>query len=202
MRATRRELIRRGGIAAGALASAGLATARADAASQAPQTDAELLARTLRIEQLVVFVYVQVLGAGVLDSQLARQVRGMLSQEREHVEFLEGALHAIGATPPPPPANTAEVQAYLNSHQVHRSLTGIRTQHDGMKLLIDAESLAEGAYFYAISRLNDLNLVRRAVEIMGCEAQHWAVLSAIQHPDQIIISVPYPFVEGSGIPSS
>jgi Ferritin-like domain len=198
MRATRRELIVRGVIAAGAVGPAGLVPSAADAATNAaPETDATLLGRTLGIEQLVVFVYLQVLAAGVLSQPVAQQVRGLLAQEREHIAFLERALRAIGAPPPPPPPGTASAQDYLNDHHIHRSLTKIESQHDGVRLLIDVESLAEGAYFYAISRLTDLALVRRAVEIMGCEAQHWTVLSAIQHPDKVMISVPYPFVEGS-----
>jgi hypothetical protein len=198
MRATRRELILRGGIAAGAVAAASALPASADAAAAAvPETDAELLARTLQIEQLLVFVYGRVLASNALDPSVAQQVRVLLGQERQHISFLLESLRALAGTAPAPPATVEAAEKDLGQHHIHRSLTKIQTQHDGMRLLIDVESLAEGAYFYAISRFSDLVLVRRAVEIMGCEAQHWTVLSAIQHPDKVMISVPYPFVEGS-----
>src|ERR1700733_11942226 len=86
MRATRRELILRGGIAAGAVAAASALPASADAAAAAvPETDAELLARTLQIEQLLVFVYGRVLASNALDPSVAQQVRLLLGQERQHI---------------------------------------------------------------------------------------------------------------------
>jgi hypothetical protein len=39
--------------------------------------------------------------------------------------------------------------------------------------------------------------MKLSLELMGSDAQHWTVLSGIQHAGDIGQSVPYPFVAGS-----
>ena len=173
-------------------ASALLWTGVADAAVAPSPGDAAILRRTLRIEQLVVLCYERVVASGLVAPAVAVQLRLMLAQEHEHVAALERALGgrvAIGSV--------AAAERELEAHRVHVSITGLRSQRDCMRLLIDVESLAEGAYYSAISKLTDPALLRTSAEAMGCEAQHWTVLSAIQHPGKLYRSVPYPFVQGS-----
>jgi ferritin-like protein len=159
--------------------------------------DAKVLARTLRVEQLVVVVYQRVLASSALRPAAAAEIQPLLAQELEHVGALERALRGMGAVVPVAPAGTASAQKELNAHHVSGSLSDLRTQHDCLKLLIDVESVAEGAYFSALSKLRDPALVRTALETMGCEAQHWTWLSALQHHGDVIRAVPYPFVQGS-----
>jgi hypothetical protein len=47
--------------------------------------------------------------------------------------------------------------------------------------------------------LSTPSLIRLSVQIMSCEAQHWTVLSGIQHPGQYVKAVPWPFVQGSKV---
>src|SRR2546421_67738 len=88
-------------------------------------------------------------------------------------------------------------QRGLSVHHVPRSLTQLGTARDCLKLLIDVESVAEGAYFDAVASLGDAGRMRTAAEIMGCEAQHWTVLSGLLNRFNVLRSVPYPFVAGS-----
>lgn len=190
---TRRQLVHAG--LAGTAAAAVLRPPDAAAAGAPAPGDSAVLTRTLRTEQLVVIAYERVLASGLLAPAVSTQVRVLLGQEHQHVAALERSLRELGAVLP----RTSESAARraLSAHHIHESLTGLRNQHECLKLLIDIESLAEGAYFAAISKLTDPSLLRTSVEAMGCEAQHWTVLSAIQNPGKLYRSVPYPFVQGS-----
>jgi hypothetical protein len=194
--ATRRELVRTG---IGVAATGSLAAVAASALASAPATPAEarVLSYALQTERLSVAVYQQVLAAHVVTPGVASQLRVLLAQDLQHVAKLEQVLRRMGAALPQGPAGVAAAQAMLSRHGVHRSLTAMHTQHDGLRLLIDAESLTEGAYFEAIPELQEPALVRLSIAIMGSDSQHWAVLSGIQHPGDLMMSIPYPFVQGS-----
>jgi hypothetical protein len=193
--ATRRELVR-SAFAAGAAIL--VVASASDALASAPaETEARALERALEIEQLVVIAYRQVLATDLLRTNVRNQLQVALGQELEHVEVLERALATLGQPPAPASPGIAAAQSALGRHHIHRSLSDFRNQHDCLRLLIDVESLAEGAYFAAIGKLTDPALVRTSAEIMGCEAQHWSVLSGLQHHGDVTQSVPYPFVQGS-----
>lgn len=201
--ATRRELVTSGAAAVisggfgGAAISALARPADVWAASAADDGDAGPLTRALRIEQLVVIAYERVLSAGQLDVTATDTIRGFHSQELDHVSTLERALSDLGGTIPSPPQDTASAQRALGVHHVYRSLTQLGTERDCLKLLIDVESVAEGGYFDAIASLGDPGRMRTAAEIMGCEAQHWTILSGLLNRFNVLRSVPYPFVAGS-----
>ena len=202
-RTTRRGLVS-GGIAAmlggafgGGAISAIAQPADGWAASAPTVGDAGVLTRALQIEQLVVIAYERVLSAGALGPAGSGAVRGFYSHELQHVSTLERALMDLGATIPAPPHDTASAQRGLSVHHVPRSLTQLGTARDCLKLLIDVESVAEGAYFDAVASLGDAGRMRTAAEIMGCEAQHWTVLSGLLNRFNVLRSVPYPFVAGS-----
>lgn len=195
-RTSRRELVRAGI----GLAAAGTLAARVGAAEAQPTAgggEAAALAYALQIERLSVIAYRQVLATSVLASGVPAQLQPMLAQDEQHVIRIEQALMRLGATLPQGPTGTDDSQTLLGQHGVHRSLTVLPTQHECLRVLIDVESLAEGAYFKGIPQLQDPALIRLGVETMGSNAQHWAILSGIQHPDALMTSVPYPFVQGA-----
>ena len=192
-RSTRRELV---GSAAVAVIATGLTGARAARAQTPPMTDADVLRRTLQIEQVVVIAYRRAISSGALQPPIARQLRAFLGQELQHVAILEGALRSLGAPVPPPPRDLAAAQRALTTHHVEASLIDLRTEKDCLRLLVDVETLAEDAYFEAVGKLTDAALQRTSAQIMGCEAQHWTVLSSARHHGDVMISVPYPFVGG------
>jgi len=190
---TRRQVVQTGIV--GTAAAALLRVPDAAAAGAVAPSDSAVLARTLRIEQLVVIAYERVLTSGLLAPGVSGQLRTILGQEHRHVAVLERALRELGAALPRTSDSAAE--RLLAAHHVHVGLGSLRDQHDCLKLLIDVESLAEGAYYASISKLSDPGLMRTSIAAMGCEAQHWTLLNAIQHPGKLYRSVPYPFVQGS-----
>lgn len=157
----------------------------------------QALSYALQVERLGVIAYRQVLATSVLSADVRAQLQRLAAQEGQHVTRLEQALAGLGAGVPPGPASVADAQKILAQHQVHLSLTGLSSQRDCLRLLIDVESLTEGAYFKAIPQLSEPSLLRSAIEIMGSDAQHWTILSGIQHDGNVGLSVPYPFVQGS-----
>jgi hypothetical protein len=192
---TRRELVRSGvGVAVAGSLLGGVASA-ADAAPTLSEAGA--LAHALEMERLSVIGYHQVLASGVLSGAVRPQLEVLLAQDRQHVTTLEQVFRRAGAPLPQGPADVAAAQTLLSRHQVHRSLTKLPTQHDCLRLMIDIESLAEGAYFKAMPRLTDATLMRTSAAIMGSNAQHWSVLSGIQHNGNVMLSVPFPFVYGA-----
>lgn len=194
--ATRRDLVRTGiGVAAGG--SLALRATSAMAAANTTMRETQALSYALQTERLGVIVYQQVLASHVVSPGVASELRVLLGQDLQHVSKLEQVLKRMGAVVPQGPTGVPAAQAMLQRHGIHRSLTALHTQHDGLRLLIDVESLTEGAYFKAIPELQDPALVRLSVAIMGSDSQHWAVISGIQHPGDYSMSVPYPFVQGS-----
>jgi rubrerythrin len=185
------------GAAMSAVAGAALGAPAASARGTAPEDDTSLLGQTLRVEQLVVIAYRRVLASGASSSRVARTVQTILGQELAHVAALERALEARGARPPAPPRDLVAAQRGFAAHHMFTSLTDLPTQKSCLRLLIDVETIAESAYLEAIAKLSDAHLLRMSTEIMGCEAQHWTVLSAVRHHGDVMRSVPYPFVGGS-----
>jgi hypothetical protein len=175
-------------LGAGAASAAGTATA---------SSEVRALSNALRLERAGVIAYRQALVAGVVSAPVGAQLRVLLAEDLKHVARLEQAISRLGAAIPAGPTSIADAQALLAQHQVHRSLTKLSSEHDALRLLINAEGLTEGAYFNAIPRLTNPALVRSATEMLGSDAQHWTVLSGIQHNGNVFQSVPYPFAQGS-----
>lgn len=172
---------------------AGGATIRpALALAATPATDGQLLAQARVVEELLAWAYDRVLEMGTLGDRARRAVAAFRDQEHEHVL----ALKRLGASGGKPPTlNSAS--AILARHGVGASLTALETEHACLRLLVDLESLAEGSWFTLIGKLADPALAGFGASIMGCEAQHWSVLSGLAHHEDVKISVPYPFVRGS-----
>jgi Ferritin-like domain len=191
---SRRELVR-GGVAV-ALAGSALVCVPAAGAAAPPPTDADLLEATLHVEQMVVISYRRALGTHALGGRAGREVRRLFAHELAHVHVLGRQLSARGGTVPPPPT-LAAAQAELNRQHVTASLLHLPDQHACLRLLIEVETVAEAAYFTAISQLQDAALVREFAAALACEAQHWALLSSVQHGGNVDDAVPYPFVRGS-----
>jgi hypothetical protein len=167
------------------------------AAGSPSVAEVEALSHALETERLAEIAYRQVLATNVLKTSVRSQLGVLLAQDQEHVARLEEVLTRLGASLPQGPTGVAAAQAMLAKHGVHRSLSALPTQHDCLRILIDVESLTEGAYFKAIPALADPTLLQLSVAIMGSDAQHWTVLSRIQHHGDPLKAVPYPFVEGS-----
>jgi hypothetical protein len=208
-RATRRELIvgaagvtlgagalGTGGLGTGGLGTGGLGTGSAFADTPAP-SDAELMGRALEAERLMVLAYRRVLHSGVLTPAIQRAIAPHLGHELEHVKAVAARLQALGAPAPTGPLDLKTAGDVMSQHGVSDSLTDLHTQNDGLKLLVDLESVAEGAYYTALKDLRSPGLQRLSAQIMACEAQHWTVLSGLRNPGQYVKAIPWPFVYGT-----
>jgi hypothetical protein len=188
----------RRGLISGAVGLTATAVAAGSAsAATSPDAEAKALIDALRLERVGVIAYRQALSTSVLSPAVSAKLRLLLAQELQHVAKLERLLRELGSSVPQGPSGTAAAQALLAQHQVGLSLSQLPSQHACLRLLIDVESLIEGAYFRAIPQLGQPARIRVAMEMMGSDAQHWTVLSGIQHQGDVEQSVPYPFVQGS-----
>lgn len=216
MHHSRRELIRRGVLGgggvlggAGALAlGSALAPAGALASGAKPSSaglgqlfaqassDADLLRGLLIIEQLLAFAYQHVLSSGGLSGATKPRISDFLSQEHAHIRVLRTALSRAGSSAPPQPSSVAAVSRQLAQLGAPGSLRLSDSEVSSIRYLIGVETVAEGAYYYSSSKLNDPRLAVEAAEIMGCEAQHWTSLSGLLHAGDVNRAVPYPVVVG------
>jgi ferritin-like protein len=178
------------------LAGAG-ALVLAPGARAATETDAEVLATTLAVEQLLVLSYRVVLASGKLAPRAQAVARRVLAQELQHADVLGRTVRKLGGTVPAAPSDTVSGDAALAAHRVSGSLAGLRSEQDALKLLMSLEAVAEGLYYAVLGKLGDPGLVRVSAEIMANEAQHAAAISELLHPGDVMLAVPDAYVEGT-----
>jgi hypothetical protein len=191
-----RELSRRelAGLAVGAGALAIRAMpALADVQSQSPT---EALRYALSAELLAVFAYTRVSTHPALSPTVASVTAQFLAHEQRHVQLMSNELTRLGLALPPGPSTAAEADAQLMAHGATVSLSQLHRQRDCLLILQQLESVLEGAYFRAVSRVRDPGALRTIAEIMAVEAQHWTAITGLRHPGSFDRAVPSPFVEG------
>lgn len=193
---TRRELIAGAAAAAGATVSGALAASDALADTPTP-SDAELLSQSLDVERLMVLGYRRVFDSGVLTPAIQRAIASHLDHEVSHVAALAFQLRSLGAPAPTGPLDAKTAGDVMSQHHVSASLTDLHTQNDGLKLLVDLESAAEGAHYTALKDLRRPELQHLSAQIMACEAQHWTVVSGLRNPGEYVKAIPWPFVYGT-----
>jgi hypothetical protein len=205
---TRREIVAGAfavaGAGAGAAVAAGVGVgvgvgvlADPAAADSPPLTDAQALSNALEVERLVVLAYRRVLASGALSADIERAIAPYLSQEVQHVTAVAAGLAAMGVKADTSALGLDAAGDLLSKHNIPVSLTGLHSQNDALRLLVDLESLAEGVYFTALKTLSTQPLQRLAAQIMACEAQHWTAVSGLRNPGEYVKAVPWPFVTGS-----
>jgi hypothetical protein len=196
-RATRRELITcaiaagAGGVLAGRLAPS------AALADETPPSPAELLGKALDVERAIVLAYQQVFASGALSPGIQQAIAPHLAHERAHLSAVAAELTRLGAPAPTGPMSLQAASDVMGDHNVSGSLTDLHTENACLKLLVDLESVAEGAYYTPLKDLTDPRLVRLSAQIMSCEAQHWTVLSGLRNPGQYVKAIPWPYVYGT-----
>jgi hypothetical protein len=191
---TRRQFVL--GALSGAAGGLAAAPGAALAATGVP-SDSDTLAKVLVAERLVVLGYRQVLASGALGSDDTAVLEPFLGQELEHISTLAARLAELGAPADTAPLSLTAAGALLTKYGVSGSLTDLHARADCLRLLVNLESVAEGAYFTALKTLGSADLVRLCTQAMGCEAQHWTVISGLRNPGIYVKSVPWPFVTGS-----
>jgi hypothetical protein len=192
--ATRRQLLARA-----AAGTAGALAGRPAAAEAAPsgETDVELLTMLLTVEQVLGFVYGYVLASGTLSATTAASARMFLGHEQVHARALTASLQRLGGRQPQAPSDVSAAQRGLGALNVSEALTGLRTEHDSLALLVAAERGGQWVYYNAITKLRNSALALHAAEILGTEGQHAAVLAASLYDGDVKKAVPAPFVQGT-----
>jgi hypothetical protein len=176
----------------------GLASEPASVLADAPPPGAaELLGKPFEVERLLVLAYERVFASGTLSPGIQRAITPHLAHERAHLSALAAELSRLGAPAPAGPLSLKAASDVLGQHNVSGSLTDLHTEKACLKLLVDLESVAEGAYYTPLKDLTDARLVRLSAQIMSCEAQHWTVLSGLRNPGQYVKAIPWPYVYGS-----
>jgi hypothetical protein len=72
----------------------------------------------------------------------------------------------------------------------------LKNTKDALYLLLAMERVTVGAYFVALTKLDDRSLITLAAEIMANDAQHEAIIGQLLYKGNIPQSVPYGLVQG------
>ena len=200
---TRRELIGTGvpavAVASGAaLAGVALAPAAAGATSpaQPPVSETDRLKRLIRIELLLLFCYRQILASSVLGPSTQARLSPFVAHEEAHISALSARLKARGGAIPSGPGDIRTANRYLAHRKVGGRLGQLKGDKDAVRLLLTLEQVTIGAYFVALTKLDDPGLITLITEIMGAEAQHDALLGLSLPPYKPGSAAPYGLVQG------
>lgn len=170
--ADRRDLMRRGVALGGALVGASaipLLLGVRNAFAQA-NTDGEILASAVGLEQVAVFAYQAAVDSKLLDKDSQRVAQKFRDQEQEHADGLTAALKAAGGSPPAKPKSVADVDKVL------KGLGDVKNANDILAFAIELETAAVAAYYDAHQKLQDAQLLQTGAAIMANEGQHLVVL--------------------------
>ena len=205
-RTTRRQLLASG--ASVAAAGAGVATVTAaeligagsagaaTTSVPAPESDSDRLRRLLSVELLMLYCYQQVLATQMLKRRARRLLAPLPGQERAHVRALSERLTRLGASAPIAPGSVAQADRDLARRKVTGRLGQLQGHKDALRLLLSVEQVLVGAYFVALTKLQDPRLIELAAQIMASDAQHEALLGEALYPGDAQRAVPYGLVQG------
>lgn len=198
---TRRELIGTGvpalALASGAaLAGAAALAPGAAAATEPPVSETERLQRLIRLELLLLFCYRQILSSSVLDASTHSRLTPFVAHEQAHITALGARLKARGGALPAGPADVKTANRYLAHRKVGGRLGQLKGDNDAVRLLLTLEQVTIGAYFVALTKVEDPQLITLITEIMGAEAQHDAMLGLSLPPYKPGSAAPYGLIQG------
>jgi hypothetical protein len=200
-RPTRRELLL-GGAAGGLLLPAVAGTATATAAAAATTADAQpfsvpdRLARLIRLELLLVFCYRHILASSILTARARSTLAPFLAHEEAHASALQQRLRAAGGAIPAGPAGVQEANHDLAHRKIGGRLGQLKGDPDALRLLLTLEQVTIGAYFVALTKLQDADLITLVCEIMANDAQHDAVIGLLMPKATLGSAAPYGLVQG------
>lgn len=186
---TRRELLAAGaGGAAALLATSGVAAA---ATPTTPFSETDRLQRLIRLELLLLYCYRHILDTGILRPRARRTLAAFPAHEQAHIAALQAHLEARGGTIPAGPDSVSTANHDLGHRGVGGRLGQLKGDRDALYLLLSLEQVTVGAYFVALTKLRDAELIGLVCQIMANEAQHDAMIglslpkstpaSAVQH---------------------
>jgi Ferritin-like domain len=195
---TRRQLLLSGvGAAAAATLGAAASPGAAGASGASPvESEAMHVYRLLSVEQLMLFTYDQLLVAPAVTPRTLRALAPLRAQEEAHIHVLAAHLAALGGVAPSPPASVAAANVDLARRRVKGRLGQLRGDRDALRLLISTERVVVGAYFVALTMIEDRRLIVLATRIMANDAQHEALIGELLYSGDTQKAVPYGLVQG------
>lgn len=162
----------------------------------ATAADTDRLHRLMSIEQLLLYVYDQVLGSSILPASARAQLAVVRDHEQVHINTLHARLTARGGQPPAPPASIAQANRRLAVRNVAGRLGQLQGPEDALRLLLALERVTVGAYFVALIKLTDPSLIALASQIMASDSQHQAIIGTLLNPGDVPAAVPSGLVQG------
>src|SRR5262249_27513107 len=177
-------------------ARAGTGTATAAADGGPPESDSSRIYRLLSAELLVLFAYEHILAGSILPADARRTLSPLRAQDQAHVHALHARLVALGASAPSAPANVAAADADLARRDVKGRLGQLQGPQDALRLLLAIERVVVGAYFVALTKLEDRRVIRLVVPMMANDAQHEALIGELMYPTDPHKAVPFGLVQG------
>jgi hypothetical protein len=193
-RPTRRELLL-SGAAGGLLLPAAVASAATTADAQ-PFSVTDRLARLIRLELLLVFCYRHVLASSILTARARRTLAPFVAHEEAHASVLEQRLRARGGAVPAGPTGVAEANHDLAHRKIGGRLGQLKGDPDALRLLLTLEQVTVGAYFVALTKLQDAELITLVCQIMANDAQHESVIGLLMPKSTLGSGAPYGLVQG------
>ncbi len=118
--------------------------------------------------------------------------------EQTHIGALRVELTRLSPTGPIPvaPSGVGAADRDLARRNVTGRLGQLLGEKDALRLLLGVERVVVGAYFVALTKLEDRRLIELAISIMGAEAQHEALIGELLYPGDAQRSVPYGLIQG------
>lgn len=178
----RRETLRKSLLGVGALATAGFGSALLGLfdrpAFADSNADIQMMQTAASLEVLAVSTYKTALTLPFIGGSSANPVvkafaTMTMNQHAQHLQAFNAAATQLGgkAQNNPDPKYAAVVKA---------AVPGIKGPADVVKLAISLETVAAQTYVSDVENLSDANARKTTASIMGVEAQHLAVLLAVQ----------------------
>jgi Ferritin-like domain len=168
----RRELLRRGIAAGGAVVAASsvplLLSVRNAFAAQSG--DLAILEQAITLERVAVLAYDTLIDGGLLHPPVMRVAKLFRSHEQQHVDALVAAMTALRGTVPAKPTGVKDIDAVV------KGIGNVKSQADVINFAIELENAAVAAYLDAHRKLQDAKLLQTAATIMAAEGQHLVVL--------------------------
>ncbi len=193
---TRREVLAAGGAAAALLAVPGAASAATSTTPEPPFSETDRLQRLIRLELLLLFCYRHVLDSGILHPRARSNLAPFPGHEQAHTAALEAQLKARGGAIPAGPDSVRTANHDLGHRGIGGRLGQLKGAPDALYLLLTLEQVTIGAYFVALTKLQDAELIALVCQIMANEAQHDAMIGLSLRKATPATAVQYGLVQG------
>lgn len=124
----------------------------------------QTLSELLLLERRLVVAYDASLDTGLLGHSARATVRRLRSSEADHVSILSDLLEDAGGTPPPAPDDRVP------------GLAGVADERGVLDFVRDLEEVSVAAYYDALQKLTQPQILRSLALIMAVEGQHLALV--------------------------